>query len=140
MSLDRAKLVKLLQMTRSKNDHEALTAVRMANDMLRVAGVDWTGLVSGSRARVDRREEAPHWVRPAPRLSMTECFDLLQRAGYLDGEFVKMKMQWERKKSLPVPDIKAVHHRVEELGLVARAAARAPGPQVAGEYDEIPEV
>lgn len=40
-------LVKLLKMTSSPNDGEALTAVRKANELLASAGWDWDRLMSG---------------------------------------------------------------------------------------------
>lgn len=40
-------LVKLLGMTTSSNDGEALTAIRKANDLLRSAGWDWQKLIAG---------------------------------------------------------------------------------------------
>jgi len=39
--MDRDKLAKLLAMTTSDNDGEALNAVRMANKMVRDAGITW---------------------------------------------------------------------------------------------------
>jgi hypothetical protein len=41
------KLLKLLKMTTSPNDGEALTAIRMANTLLTSAGWDWDKLISG---------------------------------------------------------------------------------------------
>jgi hypothetical protein len=40
-------LVKLLKMTTSANDGEALTAMRKANDLLTAAGWDWDRLMAG---------------------------------------------------------------------------------------------
>ena len=40
-------LVKLMNMTTSDNDGEALTALRKANGLLRTAGWDWTKLIEG---------------------------------------------------------------------------------------------
>lgn len=40
-------LVKLLKMTTSQNDGEALTAIRKANDLLASAGWDWDRLMAG---------------------------------------------------------------------------------------------
>jgi len=39
--VDREKLVKLLAMTTSKNDHEALAALRMANKLLSAEKLTW---------------------------------------------------------------------------------------------------
>jgi len=40
-------LTKLLKMTSSSNDGEALTAIRKANDLLKSAGWDWDKLMAG---------------------------------------------------------------------------------------------
>ena len=41
------RLLKLLKMTTSSNDGEALTAIRMANDLLGAVGWDWDKLIEG---------------------------------------------------------------------------------------------
>ena len=45
MPIDRPKLVKLMGMTQSQNDGEALNAVRLANAMLKVNGISWSSLL-----------------------------------------------------------------------------------------------
>lgn len=40
-------LVKLLMMTTSSNDGEALTAIRKANELLKTQGWDWVKLIAG---------------------------------------------------------------------------------------------
>lgn len=39
--MDRAKLIKILQLTQSPNDYEALSAMRKANAILAAAGHNW---------------------------------------------------------------------------------------------------
>jgi hypothetical protein len=48
--MDKDKLVKLLRMTTSSQDGEALNAIRMANAMLKAAGLDWDRLVNSAPA------------------------------------------------------------------------------------------
>ena len=55
--LDRPKLIKLMMMTTTQNDGEALTAIRKANVMLKVNNVSWSSLL-------DVPTSAPR--RPAP--------------------------------------------------------------------------
>lgn len=43
----RKRLIKLLNMTSSTSDHEALSAVRRANELLKKEAVNWEQLVSG---------------------------------------------------------------------------------------------
>lgn len=44
------KLIKLLELTRSDNDHEALSAIRAANRALRTAGLAWDSVVTDAPA------------------------------------------------------------------------------------------
>lgn len=57
MTLDLDRLTKLLQLTKSPNDHEALSALRKANAALERVGTDWRGLFT--------RLLEPH-TRPQP--------------------------------------------------------------------------
>lgn len=56
--IDRPKLIKLMMMTQSSNDGEALTALRKANALLAADNVNWSEFISGIK------QQAP---RPAPR-------------------------------------------------------------------------
>lgn len=59
--IDRPRLIKLLMMTTSVNDAEALVAIRMANTMLKEARQDWQSLlgVGSSRPPVPPRPRQP---------------------------------------------------------------------------------
>lgn len=77
MSIDRARLAKLLAMTTSDNDGEALNAVRMANAMIRSADKTWDQVlqtetvinISMARSQPSERpynaEDDKDWVPPA---------------------------------------------------------------------------
>ncbi len=49
--IDRARLVKLLNLTASPHDAEALSAARHSNEMLRAAGASWDALLGGAGSR-----------------------------------------------------------------------------------------
>lgn len=68
--MDRAKLAKLLAMTTSANDHEALAALRRANAMLKAADQTWADVLSSqttiSIGFVDRDPPWTHDMTPKP--------------------------------------------------------------------------
>jgi hypothetical protein len=43
--MDQAKFIKLMNLTASENDHEALLALRTASKLMREAGISWTNLI-----------------------------------------------------------------------------------------------
>jgi hypothetical protein len=114
MPLDRAKLVKALQMTTSKNDHEALAAIRMANRMLEEAKVGWGGLISGSRAAAIVGAETPaYWMRPAPTMSIDEALEYLVAN---DGDdWIPLRREWERRRQMSPYDQRRMMDRVYDL-------------------------
>lgn len=114
MPLDRAKLVKALAMTASTNDHEALAAIRMANRMLREAGIGWSGLISGSRSPVRRTGPPPDWMRPAPSLSIDEALEFLAQAGEGD-DWLAIRRQWERRKYMAPSDQRRMFDRIYDI-------------------------
>jgi hypothetical protein len=118
--LDRARLVKLLQMTASPVEAEALAAIRAANKMLAEAGVGWTGLISGSRARL-KTGEAPPWMRPAPTMTIPEALDFLEGEGEMIDDLLAMRTQWQRRKYLSPSDQRRLFDRVYDLKKSAKA-------------------
>lgn len=110
MPLDREKFVKVLLRTTSDNDHEALTAIRMANRMLSEAKVGWGGLISGSRAKVDTRIDAPSFVRPAPSMSIGEALEYLIAVD--SDEWIPLRTQWERRKQMSPHDQRRLFDRL----------------------------
>ncbi len=72
MPIDRAKLIKVMAMTQSANDGEALNAIRMANEMLKVKKLDWDKAIAGTSKVSDAYSairNAPQY-RPPPRQQM----------------------------------------------------------------------
>jgi hypothetical protein len=58
--VDKTKLAKLLAMTTSTHDGEALNAIRMANSMLVVAGLTWTDVLTTEHTlNISVRRQAP---------------------------------------------------------------------------------
>jgi len=47
MNIDRKKLAKLLSLTSSDNDHESLSAIRCANDLIKKHKYSWDELLRG---------------------------------------------------------------------------------------------
>lgn len=118
MPLDRAKLVKLLMMTQSGTDAEVISAMRHCNRMLHEAGVDWTGLVSGSRAKLVMAQDPPDYVRPAPRKSIDEAFEFLGEHGCLDDQSTGLGLmfrQWQKHRKLSPESQSAIFDRVYHL-------------------------
>lgn len=91
--LDRDKLAKVLAMTTSDTDPEALAAIRMANRMLAAAGLTWEAVLAAGGVRqltvtVTRHGEAPapyqtqeDWV--APHLKDKVTITLMFRAVFM---------------------------------------------------------
>lgn len=113
MPLDRAKFVKVLKLTESDNDAESLSAIRMANRMLRDAGVGWSGLVSGSRGPVNKSPGPPSWMRPAPSMSIDEALEYLVAND--SDEWIPRRREWERRKTMSPFDQRKMMDRVYEM-------------------------
>lgn len=65
--LDRSRFIRILKLTDSPNDSEALNAVRRANAMLRAAGMSWDRLVIlppavDTEPRTTEHREDPLWA------------------------------------------------------------------------------
>jgi hypothetical protein len=60
--VDREKLAKLLALTTSDNDHEALSAMRAANRMLREVGKIWEDVLEGPERVLSISISRPHAV------------------------------------------------------------------------------
>ena len=89
MPIDRAKLIKLLGMTTSQNDGEALNAIRMVNAMLKVNKLDWDSAIAGSKPQPIHKppprpqgrgttDTAPKYKPPSSRYTDPEIPRMLQ--------------------------------------------------------------
>jgi hypothetical protein len=141
MPLDRAKLVKLLMMTRSDNDHEALVAMRMANKLLDDAKVSWAGLASVKEVRpsetpswakgwktsgggVKTTQEEPDHVQEARTMSVREALDFLSEVDLSseDDNFLRMyRADWKARKDIEGRNharfFRIVREKMREVGL-----------------------
>lgn len=77
----REKLIKLLNLTASSNDNEALVSVRMANQILKKNGVTWNQIFETINIEDDEREIAMGQVMPFGKYK-----------GYSVGEIYKFDM------------------------------------------------
>ena len=67
MELDKDRLAKLLSMTGSDHDAEALAAIRKANELLRLKKKSWAEVLSDPPPVVAPRVEVPRYAaRPGP--------------------------------------------------------------------------
>lgn len=88
MPLDREKLTKLLAMTTSTNDHEALAALRLANAMLTREKLSWEQALAAPERTVTvtvSRQPEPYKAEEnwsSPHLSDKVMIDLMFRAIY----------------------------------------------------------
>ncbi|PYF04984.1 hypothetical protein BJ122_102210 [Rhodopseudomonas faecalis] len=63
--MDRTRLIKLMMLTTSSNDNEALSALRMANRMLADASLAWSEVL-GSGRQPQRAADPPRRQPPPP--------------------------------------------------------------------------
>jgi hypothetical protein len=82
VTIDRERLVRLLRMTESDRDAEALIAIRKSNEMLRANGVSWSDVIDLPPAA------EPRDVRP------TDWSDL-SRAGYERSDGIRRAIRRE---------------------------------------------
>jgi hypothetical protein len=61
MSENRERLAKLLELTRSNSDGEALTAMRMANAMLKAANKSWSDILLPQKQPTPPPRPEPEW-------------------------------------------------------------------------------
>lgn len=106
--MDNARLVKLLNLTTSDNDHEALSAMRMANKIVREAGKRWNDLIGVVvKEKVTRVEWEMKREPPPPKkdFGIAEMFDVVRpRVDGTDAaDFIdSLWKQWKRSKRLTV--------------------------------------
>lgn len=88
--MDKAKLAKLLAMTTSTHDGEAINAMRLANEMILKAGLTWENVLTtvghpGFTVTVTRHkapEQRPYEEWVAPHLRDKASIDLMFRTIY----------------------------------------------------------
>lgn len=97
MPLDRVRLLKLLQMTRSGSDGEALNAVRMANALLDREGESWEAVL-GLLGEPDPfpappppRDPSAEWRSSA---FVDQAWETDSEPSFRPGEFLGVRIRW----------------------------------------------
>lgn len=83
--LDKTRLAKVLQMTTSTNDSEALAAVRKANEIIKGENLQWEDVITGGGSTLTLHFARPEptndgWI--APHLRDKVMIDLMFRGVY----------------------------------------------------------
>lgn len=127
-------LVKLMMMTTSSNDSEALIALRKANKLLKEAGVTWQDLLSAlstprpSAVPRPRPRPEPEWEnvvnaghrRYDNEYEINAMFDALFASHMGEGfaEFVEsVNIQWKQRGFLTGPQYEAIKRAVERRSI-----------------------
>lgn len=113
--MDREKLAKLLAMTTSDNDHEALAALRMANKMLTAERATWGEVLAAGGASVritlQREPYQPEENWQPPHLRDKVIIDQMFRVVYAQPrtgneelwQFIDSVHQWWQDKQFLTP-------------------------------------
>jgi len=107
------QLKKLMQLATSDSDHEALSALRKANSLLREAGVDWQRVFERCVTVGVEVEAAPEEIEPATGTErythawfsrkITEAFEFLDHANLSQdfGKFIEsLQKQFKERGTL----------------------------------------
>lgn len=79
--MDLSKLEKLLNLTQSDNDHEALSAIRRANELLKAAKRSW-------------------WDVMRPRLGLKELSAKIRPSRFVENAFDEMERRAEQAHAM----------------------------------------
>lgn len=91
MTLDRTKLIKLLMLTQSDQDGEALSAIRKANDLLKKSNKNWEEFLS------PQKEEPTYYLSKTDKM-FEVCLENIQ--GKAREFILSLQNQWTRRGSL----------------------------------------
>src|ERR1035441_10306125 len=83
--LDRERLIKVLAMTTSPNDSEALSAMRKANEIIRAENLTWAEVLA---------QHLNLQGQPLGQSAHTVHVDLFRRGGFASPEFYKDGEEW----------------------------------------------
>jgi hypothetical protein len=142
VTLDRNKLAKLMRMTESSHDGEALNALRLANAMLKADGKNWSDILAGpttrapdyrtppskrgagdtsrygTRAPQGRKKDETRWIGP----EIDPMLDALSRGRHDLGTMTfiaSLRDFWERRGFLTTDQynaLKGMHANAERGG------------------------
>ncbi len=105
MTIDRERLIRLLRMTESDRDAEALIAIRKSNEMLRANGMSWSDLI-------DLPPQAE------PYLAHSTDWSPVSRAGYERSDGIRRSIRREFPDHLGV--LSAVDRRRADGDLLSQ--------------------
>ena len=105
MDLDRERLIRLLGMTDSDQDAEALVAIRKSNEMLKAHGKSWSDVLGGPSTL-----EAYKPYEPEVLPKNNEDWSLEPRPGYEPSAQIRDTI----RREFPIKDTKGSHVAVME--------------------------
>lgn len=95
--MDWPYLTKLVLMTGSAHDGEAVAAIRKATEYLTKNGLDWTKVLALA-AKSAKRDAPPRTIDPTDRVGIQYVFNTIFDAGPVDRDFDKlmqaMYLEW----------------------------------------------
>lgn len=95
---DYFRLQKLMMMTTSENDNEALSALRSANTILKAESLDWNKVFARTVQVINEFEPAPS-DQPGDGSDVDEAFATVMEGH--ESEFISsLYDQWQRKRWL----------------------------------------
>lgn len=106
--LDRNKVKKLMELTRSDNDAEALSAIRMVNKLLDAAGVGWGNFIPREGAK-----RAPDFIKKAPTMTIDDALALVQQHDPVS--VAEMARTWRRRKHMAPSDQRRLFEMVSRI-------------------------
>jgi len=119
MTLDRARLARVLEMIGSSFDGEALVAARRAHALVRGAGLTWEKLLTGTPGAA-----SDGWVEPdSVSEALDRCWDYVEDLTPWEREFIDNLAGW--RGSLTEKQAKRLAELVEKVRRIARARERA---------------
>jgi hypothetical protein len=95
MTLNRDQLIKLLNLTGSEYDAEALNAIRRANALLRKHRATWADLLSRPKEPAEAQQPEP--MQPSEPMQQSEPTQTQQRPRPRDSDAFKVKSVWNPK-------------------------------------------
>jgi hypothetical protein len=102
MRLDRERLIKLLNLTGSENDAEALSAIRRSNVLLRRHRTTWAELLAPSQQPLQAPEPGPAQARPQrPRPSQRNPYAFSERPTWeYNVRYTRRQRYWTASETI----------------------------------------
>lgn len=116
---DYKRLTKLMMLTTSDNDNEALSALRSANAILRADSIDWNRVFARTVQVINEFEPAPADADPgeARRHQASEiekAFATLERCDKFNDFITSLQDQWIKRRSLSEHQMEALFKNARE--------------------------